>query len=137
MTHPHFSRCQTSDKQQLTPDLSNPENLLIISRLKRKAWFVLKVRRHATKNDCTFASRSSPIHIYKYEWKQHPTVWRTHQNRYARNHWATGHHSARLCRSPKKHMAYRKKYKGVCQNSHPLLKYHKARTFTSSGFAIP
>ena len=26
---------------------------------------------------------------------------------------------------------------GVCQNSHPLLKYHKARTFTSSGFAIP
>ena len=25
----------------------------------------------------------------------------------------------------------------VCQNSHPLLKYHKARTFTSSGFAIP
>ena len=27
--------------------------------------------------------------------------------------------------------------KGVCQNSHPLLKYHKARTFTSSGFAIP
>ena len=27
--------------------------------------------------------------------------------------------------------------KRVCQNSHPLLKYHKARTFTSSGFAIP
>lgn len=27
--------------------------------------------------------------------------------------------------------------KGVCQNSHPLLKYNKARTFTSSGFAIP
>ena len=27
--------------------------------------------------------------------------------------------------------------RGVCQNSHPLLKYHKARTFTSSGFAIP
>ena len=26
---------------------------------------------------------------------------------------------------------------GVCQNSHPRLKYHKARTFTSSGFAIP
>ncbi len=30
-----------------------------------------------------------------------------------------------------------KRLKGVCQNSHPLLKYHKARTFTSSGFAIP
>ena len=30
-----------------------------------------------------------------------------------------------------------KEDKGVCQNSHPLLKYHKARTFTSSGFAIP
>lgn len=30
-----------------------------------------------------------------------------------------------------------KQDKGVCQNSHPLLKYHKARTFTSSGFAIP
>ena len=27
-----------------------------------------------------------------------------------------------------------KKEEGV---SHPLLKYHKARTFTSSGFAIP
>ena len=33
--------------------------------------------------------------------------------------------------------AYGLKNRGVCQNSHPLLKYHKARTFTSSGFAIP
>ena len=38
---------------------------------------------------------------------------------------------------PTKMLASFRVFMGVCQNSHPLLKYHKARTFTSSGFAIP